>query len=112
MQPFPATIDQPKKAVTCVQCQRPNPLDFDFTFAYQPIVTLSSRSIFGHEALVRGPNGESAFSVLSKVNDNNRYQFDQACRVGAIKGAAQLGINEYLSIKGTSKNLARSAPLR
>jgi len=42
---------------------------------------MPDRSIFGYEALVRGPNGESAYSVLSQVNDDNRYAFDQACRV-------------------------------
>lgn len=87
-----------EKAAGCIQCQQAAPLNFDILFAYQPIIELSKRSIFGHEALVRGPNGESAFSVLSQVNDENRYVFDQACRVGAIKGAARLGIKEFLSI--------------
>lgn len=82
----------------CVQCQRREALDFDFAFAFQPIIALSSKSIFGHEALVRGPNGESAASVLAKVTDDNRYMFDQACRVNAIKNAARLGIKELLSI--------------
>jgi EAL domain-containing protein (putative c-di-GMP-specific phosphodiesterase class I) len=36
--------------------------------------------------------------VLSQVNDDNRYRFDQACRVKAIKGAAAIGIVEKLSI--------------
>ena len=87
-----------KKSEICVKCKLSESLNFDFTFAYQPIIELSTRSIFGHEALVRGLNGESAFSVLSKVNDENRYIFDQTCRVGAIKGAAQIGIKEFLSI--------------
>ena len=82
----------------CAQCRNSNALDFEFEYAYQPIVDVSTRTIYAHEALVRGPNGESAYSVLSKVDDHNRYMFDQACRVKAIAGAARLGIQEFLSI--------------
>src|SRR5450830_2073142 len=82
----------------CAGCHDNAPLPFDFEYAYQPIVDLATRSIYGHEALVRGPNGESAASVLSQVNDDNRYRFDQACRVKAVAGAAQLGMHGYLSI--------------
>jgi EAL domain-containing protein (putative c-di-GMP-specific phosphodiesterase class I) len=82
----------------CKACRNPEGLSFDFEYAYQPIVDLSSRTIYGHEALVRGPQGESAFSVLSQVDDTNRYSFDQACRVKAIRGAAELGMQEMLSI--------------
>lgn len=82
----------------CGSCKDGGGLDFDFEYAYQPIVDLSLRDIVAHEALVRGPNGESAFSVLSQVNDANRYSFDQACRVKAIRGAAELGMMELLSI--------------
>jgi EAL domain-containing protein (putative c-di-GMP-specific phosphodiesterase class I) len=82
----------------CTQCKDGDPLDFEFDYAYQPIVDVGSRSVFGHEALVRGPNGESAYSVLSRVNDMNRYRFDQACRVKAVSGAARLGIKELLAI--------------
>jgi EAL domain-containing protein (putative c-di-GMP-specific phosphodiesterase class I) len=82
----------------CARCRDLAPLAFDFAFAYQPIVDFHSRSIFAHEALVRGINGESAASVLARVNDDNRYRFDQACRVKAVKGAAELGMRESLSI--------------
>lgn len=82
----------------CSRCRDLDALDFDFAFAYQPIVDFRTRSIFAHEALVRGINGESAASVLARVNDDNRYRFDQGCRVGAVKGAAELGIRELLSI--------------
>ena len=57
------TSGQAGKKAGCSKCRDNEPLDFDFTFAFQPIVDLSTRSIFGHEALVRGPNGESAYSV-------------------------------------------------
>lgn len=80
----------------CKQCA--TPLDFDFTFAFQPIVSLKQQSIWGYEALVRGTQQESAWSILSQVNDENRYAFDQACRVKAITLASQLGLNQVLSI--------------
>ncbi len=94
----PASDDHIKPVAGCVQCRSNEALGFDFAYAYQPIVNIRTRTVFGHEALVRGPNGESAYSVLSQVNDANRYMFDQACRVSAIRGAAELGIREMLSI--------------
>jgi EAL domain-containing protein (putative c-di-GMP-specific phosphodiesterase class I) len=85
-------------SVKCQKCKDEKPLGFDIVFAYQPIVDLRARSIYAHEALVRGPNGESAFSVLSQVTEDNRYLFDQTCRVQAIKGAAELELKGFLSI--------------
>lgn len=82
----------------CVDCAKVERVGFDFDYAYQPIVDVESKTFFAHEALVRGPNGEGAYSVLSQVNEQNRYRFDQACRVKAIKGASRLGIQEYVSI--------------
>jgi len=100
--PMPASevpgTEDPHAAPGCGRCRNLAALDFEFSFAYQPIVDFKSRSIFGHEALVRGINGESAASVLARVNDDNRYRFDQACRVKAVQGAAELGISEFLSI--------------
>ena len=88
-----------KTTVTqCEGCRDSNGIDFDFEYAYQPIVNFSTRTIYAHEALVRGPNGESAASVLAKVNNENVYSFDQACRVKAVAGAAKLGMRELLSI--------------
>lgn len=69
-----------------------------FEYAFQPIVSFSGRSVFAHEALIRGPNGESAYSVLSQINDDHRYRFDQACRTKAVKTAAEIGMKELLSI--------------
>lgn len=94
----PSQTDQPAASAGCVQCKDEEPLGFKFVFAYQPIVDLSARTIYAHEALVRGPNGESAYSVLAQVTEANRYRFDQACRVEAIRGAATLGMKELLSI--------------
>jgi EAL domain-containing protein (putative c-di-GMP-specific phosphodiesterase class I) len=95
---IPIQPDVPPQLPACGKCRTAEPLDFDIAFAYQPIVDLETRTIYAHEALVRGANGEGAWTVLSRVTDDNRYQFDQACRVQAIKGAAELGIRERLSI--------------
>lgn len=82
----------------CAGCLDEAGLGFEFDYAFQPIVNLRTRSIFAHEALVRGPGGEPAPTVLSRVNDTNRYRFDQACRVKAVATAARLGMEGYLSI--------------
>src|SRR5438067_2453556 len=60
--------------------------------AFQPIVDMSSGLPFAFEALVRGPGGEGAAEVLAKVTPENRYAFDQRCRVKAIETAVQAGI--------------------
>lgn len=82
----------------CGSCGTAERLGIPFEYAYQPIVDVVARSSYAHEALVRGPAGEGALSVLSQVTEQNRYRFDQACRVKAIKTAAQLGMQERLSI--------------
>lgn len=53
--------------------------------AFQPIIDLAEGRIWGYEALVRGRDGEGAAAVLAAVTDQNRYRFDQACRVKAIE---------------------------
>lgn len=82
----------------CAACKNPVGLDFDFEYAFQPIVDFKAKNIFAHEALIRGPNGEGALSILSQVNNENRYRFDQACRVKAVKTAAALQLEGLLSI--------------
>lgn len=88
---------QPDREV-CRQCQDEGELSFEFTMAFQPIVNAQSHTVFGYEALVRGMNNESAFSVIEQVNDDNRYLFDQQCRIKAISLAAQLKVTSMLSI--------------
>lgn len=71
----------------CTGCRNTDPNSFaiPFTMAFQPIIDLHTATVWGHEALVRGVTGESAFEVLGQINDQNRYAFDQACRVKAIE---------------------------
>ncbi|MDG4868445.1 EAL domain-containing protein [Guyparkeria sp. 1SP6A2] len=93
---FPDGVRQ----VTCRDClsEAKNRLGFTFSMAFQPIVDTDRGEIYAYEALVRGPNGESAGSVLEQVNATNRYYFDQAARVTAIRMASELNIQSYLSI--------------
>jgi EAL domain-containing protein (putative c-di-GMP-specific phosphodiesterase class I) len=84
--------------LSCNNCRNKKDLDFDFTMAFQPIINCSNQSIYGYEALVRGLNNEPAYSIFSKVNDKNRYLFDQLCRIKAIALASELGITSMLSI--------------
>lgn len=65
---------------------------FDIAMAFQPIVDVDTGCAFAFEALVRGSNGESAAEVLAGVTKENRYAFDQRCRVAAIEGAVAAGI--------------------
>ncbi|WP_345061926.1 EAL domain-containing protein [Acidovorax lacteus] len=76
----------------CQACRDQRLLPFEFSMAFQPIMDLRQNRPFAYEALVRGPQGEPAATVLSQVDDENRYRFDQACRVKAIELASRLGL--------------------
>jgi EAL domain-containing protein (putative c-di-GMP-specific phosphodiesterase class I) len=83
---------------SCTKCADKKSLDFDFTMAFQPIINCKTNDIYGYEALVRGLNNESAFSIISQVNEDNRYLFDQHCRIKAIALASKLNLESMLSI--------------
>ena len=70
----------------------------DFTMAFQPIVDIETAEVYAYEALVRPVGGGSAYDVLSQINEENRYAFDQGCRVKAITLAARLEMSALLSI--------------
>jgi len=82
---------------TCKACRKDVGTP-DFTMAFQPIIDVDAGSIYAYEALVRPPGGGSAAAVLSQINEENRYSFDQACRTRAIELAASLGMQSLLSI--------------
>jgi len=85
------------KKARCVACRTDVTLP-DFTMAFQPIVDVETTQIYAYEALVRPLGGGTAADVLSRIDDVNRYAFDQACRVKAISLAARLGMDCLLSI--------------
>ncbi len=71
---------------------------FPATFAFQPIADLESRNTFAHEALVRGPAGQSAGSVLAAVPAADLHSFDHAARLAAVELAARLGLTSRISL--------------
>lgn len=75
---------------TCPGCRTSKELGFEFSMAFQPIFDAVSARVWGYEALVRGAAGEGAGAILSRVSDDNKYRFDQACRVKAIELASRL----------------------
>src|SRR6478609_2628443 len=77
---------------SCSGCREGTAFELPFSMAFQPIVDTISGRPFAYEALVRGPNGEGAATVLSQVTDQTRYAFDQACRVKAIEAAMAAGL--------------------
>lgn len=86
------------KPLGCDKCLQGGGLDFGFSMAFQPIVDVEQKQIFGYEALVRGINNEPAYTILDQLNDTNRYSFDQTIRVKAIQMAKQLDLQGMLSI--------------
>lgn len=75
---------------SCQGCRAGAPLSMTITMAFQPIVEITTGSIFAYEALVRGVDGQSAGEVLASVDEDMIYKFDQACRVKAIELAGRL----------------------
>jgi len=58
--------------------------------AFHPIIDIRRGVVWGYEALVRGTRGEPAGAILSQVDEERQYKFDQACRVKAIELAGRL----------------------
>lgn len=92
--------------VGCGQCRK-NPIEFDLSFAFQPIVRASSRSIISYEALARGTEGQGFAYVNQQINDDNLYHFDQSCRVKAIELATRLRMTTSLNINFTPNAVYR-----
>ena len=76
----------------CSGCRDGIDFDIPFTMAFQPIVDTKLLRPFAYEALIRGVDEAGALSVLSRVTPENRYAFDQACRVKAIEAAMAAGL--------------------
>ena len=73
----------------------------DINFAFQTIIDADEQEVVGFEALVRGIRKEPASLVMSRIPHNQRFAFDQACRIRAIEAAADFGIDGRLHLNCT-----------
>ena len=78
----------------CSKCRSDRGGDAAIDIAFQPVFDLRDGSACAYEALVRGPNGEDAASVLARVSDADKHRFERRVRVMAIEKAARLGLVE------------------
>lgn len=69
-----------------------------YSFAYQPIVDTRNRRIESFEALVRGPAGEDANSVMARLDTEALRQFDIDARLRASTLAGQLQLAVRLNL--------------
>lgn len=83
-------------------------VDFDFTFAFQPIVDATAREVIAFEALVRGPGGELSAEIFARVPRENLYRFDQACRLKAIHMAKCLNLQKRLNVNLFPNSIKRT----
>lgn len=80
-----------------------------YAFAFQPIIHAPSRSIYSYEALIRGPAGEAAASVLQQVQPSGTHLFREQQRIAALEAAARLGLRTRININFQPSDIARSA---
>ncbi len=71
---------------------------FEFSCAFQPIVDMYTRTVYSHEALVRGINNEPAYQVIQRYSADHMAAFDAASRAKAIEVAARIGLNTHLNL--------------
>ena len=75
---------------------------------YEPIVEVTSRTVFGYEALARGPEGTELHSPLalfaSATEEDLLFQLDCLCRKSGLDGARDLpgGAKLFLNIRPTT----------
>lgn len=73
----------------------------DISFAFQTIIDATEQDVTGFEALVRGIRNEPASLVMSRISHDQRFAFDQACRIRAIEAAANFDIDGRLHLNCT-----------
>ena len=80
-------------------------LEGQVTSVYEPIVEVATRTVFGYEALARGPEGTDLHSPLAMFGGAEEhglvYQLDCLCRRSGLAGALDLpaGTKLFLNMR-------------
>lgn len=80
-------------------------LGVKFSFAFQPIVDARRRNVSSFEALIRGPHGEPASFVLSKLLKEDSSAFHQSRAQTVIELANRLNISSKVNINLSASEL-------
>jgi EAL domain-containing protein (putative c-di-GMP-specific phosphodiesterase class I) len=78
------------------------------TSVYEPIVEVESRTVFGYEALARGPAGSefhSPYALFATATEQDLlFQLDCLCRQSGLHGARELpgGAKLFLNVRPTT----------
>jgi EAL domain-containing protein (putative c-di-GMP-specific phosphodiesterase class I) len=78
------------------------------TSVYEPIVEVESRTVFGYEALARGPEGSELHSpralFATATEQDLLFQLDCLCRQSGLRGAKDLpgGAKLFLNVRPTT----------
>ena len=81
---------------------------FAYSYAFQPIVDITSGAVYSYEALLRGQEGQSAAQTLARVPAAEMHAFDRASRMRAVAFAAQLGLQSHLNLNVLPQSLLTS----
>ena len=85
-------MSDPRIATACEGCNEP--LDFDISMAFQPIVDVATAPSSPTRRWCAGSTASGAQAVLDRVTDANRYAFDQALPRARVELAAKLGMHD------------------
>lgn len=81
----------------------------EFSHAFQPIVDTIARTVFAHEALIRGMAGESAEKVLKGLSYETLHEIDRQSVTRAVATAGRLNMQSSLSINSLPHSLESSS---
>ncbi len=83
-------------------------LSRQITSVYEPIVEVESRTVYGYEALARGPEGSefhSPYALFAMATEQDLlFQLDCLCRQSGLHGARELpgGAKLFLNVRPTT----------